>query len=246
MLIPTLKERFKLLLESAGVYFKRTRSVHFGTDLWLDLKRLGFATLPSRVVFDVGANRGAWTRELLLRYPDTTVHAFEPVPEVFSELQRGLKHCTNVQLNNLGLSDVPRRAQMTTYDVSEFSSLHDSGTAQHQVTGRISVVVSTIDAYCRATGVRRLSLLKTDTEGHDLQVITGARGMLHGSVDLVYTECEFHRGRHPHAKFMDLYSYLTGLGFGFVTLYTESADSQSGFAYGSALFSRRADATRTS
>src|SRR3954466_7127781 len=60
-------------------------------------------TMPScRVVFDAGANVGAWTQSVLALNPAVQIHAFEPSARTFAALEaKGLP--ASVVLNRLAL-----------------------------------------------------------------------------------------------------------------------------------------------
>src|SRR4051812_12058458 len=55
------------------------------------------------VVVDVGANRGAWTREALTMFPDCHVHGFEPSKSAFHQLSSSLGSDPRVSLWNTAL-----------------------------------------------------------------------------------------------------------------------------------------------
>ena len=58
-------------------------------------------------VFDVGANVGVWTKEVLKKYPDTQVHLFEPVPHTYHLLLKNLSDYLrggNIFPNNIALA----------------------------------------------------------------------------------------------------------------------------------------------
>ena len=60
------------------------------------------------VVFDVGANRGQWCREVLAACPQAQIHCFEPAADTWQTLwQQGFP--PNVVCNRLGLGPRPAR-----------------------------------------------------------------------------------------------------------------------------------------
>jgi hypothetical protein len=71
----------------------------------------------------------------------------------------------------------------------------------------------TVDAYCEQHGIRRVDVLKTDTEGHDLQVLQGADRMIRdGAVGWVLSEVTFDPTDHVHSQFSEIHSWLTARG----------------------------------
>jgi hypothetical protein len=61
----------------------------------------------------------------------------------------------------------------------------------------------------RLKTIDHLNLLKTDTEGFDLEVITGAKSALSDAqVDMIVAEVGFHPERRHHTYLPDVQSYL--------------------------------------
>jgi hypothetical protein len=79
-----------------------------------------------QVVFDVGANEGAWTETVLTLSSELQVHAFEPSPDTFGNLKR--KNLPpSVRLNNVGLGEVAEHRllyQIGSEQQSELRSLY--------------------------------------------------------------------------------------------------------------------------
>jgi FkbM family methyltransferase len=144
------------------------------------------------VVFDVGACHGEWTRYVLQANPAAQVHCFEPVAATFDALVAS-GFPPQVVCNRFGLSD---EAGERVVDAAS-SSLHRvaaeratpsahptlpgaaTGGAEPGADGATeSVQLQTLDAYCAASGVERIDMLKIDVEGHELAVLRGAREMI--------------------------------------------------------------------
>lgn len=152
--------------------------------------RFSKETLPSaRVVFDVGAHVGLWTRAALKINPGAQYHCFEPCPDTFAEL-RSNDFPDNVVLNNCGLGDA--EGELTMYLApaeSGNNSLYSRRGVPSPPTGEVRVRLSTVDAYCAAKGIERVDFVKIDVEGHELAVLRGAKRMLtEGRIELIQLE----------------------------------------------------------
>lgn len=139
-----------------------------------------------KVVFDVGANRGEWTRLATEHMPLANVHAFEPVPQTAALLrtQVGVDGRAEVHEFALGDRDETRRISLDVPRSELVSVLNPA-------TGPDSIVVSVRrgDAFCSELGIRQIDLLKIDTEGSDHSVIAGFETMLRRSqIDVVQFE----------------------------------------------------------
>jgi FkbM family methyltransferase len=122
------------------------------------------------VVVDVGANVGDWSAVALER------------------LERRFGQDDRVAVIRRALSDDPGELR--------FWEEPSGGTMSSVVAGYSSVdsmvrtvPVTTLDAELSALGVDRVDVLKVDTEGFDLRVLRGARGLLSGGkIDVVQFE----------------------------------------------------------
>jgi FkbM family methyltransferase len=139
-------------------------------------------------VFDVGANVGDWTMAVHETCPAATVHAFEIVPQTFERLARNIAGVSSIVTNNYGLAD--REGPVNVRFFHEDPELSSLVAVPYD---RPSVIVPsrtmTGDAYCEACGIARIDLLKIDTEGSELLVLEGLRGMLSsGRIDVIQFE----------------------------------------------------------
>lgn len=183
-------------------YYRRLHLVSlrgrgFGAGGWREsgeaalLERLGRERTDMRVIFDVGANVGDWSREAARTWPDATIHAFEPAGATFAEYVEATAGL-NVRPVRAALSD--RRDQATLHAVPGESALSSLYERDLVVQGMSMTEVETVDQitlddYCADAGIEHIDLLKIDAEGHDLMVLRGARGLIDsGSIDLIQFE----------------------------------------------------------
>jgi FkbM family methyltransferase len=150
---------------------------------------------PEEAVLDIGANIGfysviaAGARSSCV---SGAVHAFEPNPRIFAELERNLalNHFTNAHAHCQAVGD---NVSETTLYVQEnaitYSSLRRT---QDFLTQAIRVPVTTLDAYAREKKLK-LGLIKLDVEGAELLALRGARQVLERDRPTVLYE-EFPRG----------------------------------------------------
>ncbi|HYF03151.1 MAG TPA: FkbM family methyltransferase [Patescibacteria group bacterium] len=75
----------------------------------------GIKVSPGDCVFDVGANIGMFSMCIASQFPDLTLYAFEPIPELFSILQsnakKHLERARSYKLLKTGLSDSFKKAE---------------------------------------------------------------------------------------------------------------------------------------
>ena len=82
------------------------------------------------------------------------------------------------------------------------------------------VQVTTLDEFCVDRDVDHIDLLKTDTQGFDLEVLKGGANLLHDSrIRLIFMEVNFSELYVGQARFDDEYRFLIDNGFRFVSFY---------------------------
>ena len=133
--------------------------------------------------FDIGANVGYYT--LLAAewmQQGSQIHAFEPSPEVFQQLQRTVRHArgaANIHLSSTALSNtdgkaafyLPTNGAWTLGSLTQDFSYARGGTP-------IQVPTTRLDTYCHTHGVPRIDLIKMDVEGAEKQVLEGMGDLL--------------------------------------------------------------------
>jgi FkbM family methyltransferase len=140
------------------------------------------AHLPAEaVVFDVGANVGVFTEELLAAHSCSSCHLFEPVREYFEILDQRLGARPGVHCHNLALGK--EDGGLKTIFRSPTGSLGWNTFLREdpaQPSGSIPADMlpeecrmTSIDAFCEARGIDRIDLLKIDVEGYEGEVIAG-------------------------------------------------------------------------
>lgn len=145
------------------------------------------------VVFDVGANEGAYARAIRQHLENAELYAFEPHPKTYEALRRDAENHQYIALN-LGLGDAPGEHVIYDYahqDGSQHASLYRGVIEEIHKGESVSyrIALDTIDHVVEKHGVDRIHLLKIDTEGHELKVLQGAqRALERGMIELVHFE----------------------------------------------------------
>ncbi len=225
-----------------GYRFDRISVQRFGIDPLVDVQRLAarFA-MPVRSIFDVGANAGQTAIACRDAFPGAQITCFEPVPETFAALQSTIASLGRVAAHNMALSDRQGHARIHTYDSSLVASLEaDAPFTQGRVAHEIDVTLDTLDQFCSAHDVARIDLLKIDTEGHDIAVLRGGRGMLAaGRIGFVLTEFNRLSADDAPGSLAAIDALLSSHHYHFVGCYIdEVVVRETPFVVGNALFVR--------
>ena len=145
------------------------------------LKQRGY--LP-KVVYDVGAADGSWTRQALQYWPDATYFCFEPLSERTPSLEAlQVSSPKQIFVNVCGVGDADGEQSI---GVSEF--LWDSSFAYSGSSSRI-VPVRRLDSLIKS-GMPLPSFIKIDVQGFERRVLGGGQEAMRHA-DLILMECQF-------------------------------------------------------
>jgi FkbM family methyltransferase len=165
---------------------------------------------PGDIVCDIGANKGNFVYWLSRWCGHGRVVAFEPQPELASGL---------ADLCRAGLGNVKVEAKAVYSHSGErdlfLPKRHQPGASLHRAAlggegfTTLSVPLVSLDDYFGEND--RVTLLKIDVEGAELEVFKGAERILRQHAPLLVFECE---NRHlAPGDVRDVFSYLASLGY---------------------------------
>ena len=188
--IGSLRRQVRALCQQVEKQESRVGDLHklvtdqvFGMHTALDgLKQRGYSP---KIIYDIGAADGVWTRLALDSFPDAHIVCFEPLAERFETLRQLESNSRgHVRFLNVGVGDVDTDLQL---GVSE--SLYDSSFAYGAVKSR-TVPVRTLETLQRTEGLELPSFIKIDVQGFEKRVIEGGPSAF-AHADMVLMECQF-------------------------------------------------------
>lgn len=149
-------------------------------------------------IFDIGANVGLLCLPFAkILSPKGIVHAFEPDPEVFSDLLENIKinNLTNIICKPLALQD---NHELKTITLHKRRAIHDDGRKNAglstiesnptYVIGEESVACRTIDNYVEENSIKQVDFLKIDAEGADSKVLFGSNKTIERFLPIIVYE----------------------------------------------------------
>lgn len=163
------------------------------------------------IVFDVGANIGKYSKKVLTKFSNLPVriYAFEPTRNAFFALQSMAINQAKIIPLKIGLSSSCRSA-IIYYDRKGMigSSLYKpNALSERHIAEDIELV--TLDEFCNNNQVSYIHLLKIDVEGHELDVILGARELINNKkIKFIQFEMSF-ANINSRVFFKDLYTALS-------------------------------------
>jgi FkbM family methyltransferase len=191
---------------------------------WAILKPIGPVYRP-HVMLDVGAHAGWFFHCWHDWCPQASVHAFEPYPPSFANMQALYGSDPCVMLNETAVGSAIGKSELNVLADSLVSNsllAPDQSTWDevHYRTGavsRVTVPVTTLDAYCAQHAVDRVYLIKIDVQGFELEVLRGAQDTL-ARTDHVFVESAIRPLYHGSASFTAVADFMQSQGFHLMTL----------------------------
>lgn len=169
------------------------------------------------VVFDVGANRGNYSR-MVLALADQNgrhveLHAFEPMQKSYKALSCDLMlHRMNVHLNQFAASSSEKMITMYADEPdSEIASIAPRGLRYKgiRLDHKETVNALRLDTYIAQQGISKIDFMKIDVEDHELEVLRGLGNLLNPDI----VSCiQFEYGGTSGTLF-DLYTILENSGY---------------------------------
>lgn len=197
------------------------------------------------VIVEAGAFDGKDTCANATRWSSSTIHAFEPVPEIYALLATNTSHLSQIHTHNIALSSTAGTAQ---FHVSEkpsrpgkpfqAGSLHEPqerlNWSDARYTHTITIPTTTLDAWANEQGVLKIDMLWLDAQGHELEILKGATHLL-PHVSVIYTEVHFIQAYKGQPLYKQLKAWLETNQF---TQVAQDFEDESRWFFGNALFVR--------
>ena len=156
-------------------------------------------------VIDIGAHKGEFINSIISLKKKVKIYSFEPQSKIFKELKNRFKRKKNIFVYNLAISNINKNKKLNISiktSTSTFSDYNENSywkkTKDFLLTGlnKSSIINSeiiqgvTLDKFCKNNNIKNIDLLKIDTEGHEFEVLLGAKNLLKKNVR--YILIEFH------------------------------------------------------
>lgn len=161
---------------------------------------------PRRDFLDVGAHIGYYSSYLspLVR----RAYAFEPDPRNLPGLRANAAIAGNVEVIDVAVSAQAGRGRLNLAGGSAVSHLQGAS----ETGDAVEVQVTSVDHFVAARPDVRVGLVKTDVEGHDLEVLRGMEETVSRDQPLILTECSDGDGLAELRRRWEyeIFSYLRG------------------------------------
>jgi len=148
----------------------------------------GYAVKQPKIIFDIGANVGVYSVLFSIRYPESEIYAFEPVPETYQNLLKNieLNGCQNIHAFNFGFWDKETELEMgiPSDRKSNNTGLYSIYHNKEQVVVKAKFV--NLDQWCFDNN-KCPDMIKIDAEGAEYTILSNGTKALE-KVNLLVTE----------------------------------------------------------
>ncbi len=152
-------------------------------------------------VVEAGAFTGKDTLALAQRFPQATIHAFEPIREIYTELQKNTQNFPTIKTYSLALSNTngsatfyraqnPKRPDAICQAGSLLAPCERLAHSPITYPHTSMVPTITLDSWAADQGITAVDFLWLDLQGHELAVLQ-ASPILMQTVKAVYLEINF-------------------------------------------------------
>jgi FkbM family methyltransferase len=193
----------------------------------------------ARVIFDVGACIGAFSKQFLLNWPKARVYAFEPDNRCIKKL--GEMRLDRFHVVKKCVGKGPGRVMFNAH-----SSDLSIGTMKKPFRPldefrQVEVDLVSIDDFCKANRVKTVDIIKIDTQGGELDALRGAATTL-DTVEVVVVELMFHEHCISVSPWWEIPKLLHRHGlhlYWLFSAYKKISGGEERIAFADAVFSRR-------
>ena len=203
----------KIAYNKIGILKYQSPKLSGETYLMDTILKSQLASKAKPVLFDVGANVGNYTQELTETFPEASIYAFEPNNHTYAELKKyqNLRvHCINSGLGSEEKMNImysyanDLNSEHATLYKDVLTDLHGTKTVQE-----INFHITSLDKFSILNNLEFIDFLKIDTEGHELEVLKGAKEMLSKN-KIGIIQFEFNEMNVVSRVFLkDFYSFLS-------------------------------------
>ncbi len=195
---------------------RRIRGRRFGT---VSKKYIGKFLPECPIIVEAGAHIGIDTLEMADTWPRGSIHAFEPVPDLYNQLKFNTEKRKNVFCYPFALSHIAGFSKMYISSGSSNGSSSLLPPKEHLTRypnvafiDTIEVETITLDAWAENQGFPHPDLLWMDVQGHELSLLKGAENSLE-SIQAIYGEVNLVEAYEGGALYPELRTWLEDFGF---------------------------------
>jgi FkbM family methyltransferase len=177
------------------------------------------------LIFDIGANQGQSIERFKKIFEQPNIHAFEPIKSEFNILKEKYYSDKNITLNNLAVGNINNQKKIfyvnAKTSTSSFNKLKSNSkwlktrskelniSTNKFIKESVKINIVTIDNYCLKNNIKRIDILKIDTQGYEDKILEGAQKVLSsGIVSIIELEIMFDNVYQKYLTFSKIEKFL--------------------------------------
>lgn len=198
---------------------------------------------PDPIIVEGGAFIGNDTLRMAHAWPEASIYAFEPVPEIFRHLYNNTKNYPNIYPVNLALGDTDgKRLFWPSQNPKKNSSPSQAGSllppkerlnwSNVSFLEPIELPTITLASWIKEQEIEHIDLLWLDLQGYELPVMQASESVI-TQIPLIYTEVHFIEAYQGQAQYHELKQWLESVGF---TMIAKDFPEKPDWFFGNVLF----------
>ena len=240
-----MKRFIKKLVNRLGIDIKRLHPELRNSLSFDDIYNLKIKDNP--VIFDVGANQGQSIERFRKIFPKCVIHSFEPIKNEFEMLRNKYSNDEKIKINNHAIGDeVGRKKFYITASTGNSSfnrvnkntswikkrSIQNNTSIEKYIKEIVEVNVNTLDQYCDINKIKKIDILKIDTQGYEDKILAGSKNILKNNIiNFIELEIMFDNVYEKYLSFSDIEKYLLPNQFRFSAIRTYNENLFQGLVF---------------
>ena len=170
-------------------------------------------------IIDVGSNSGQFSKVATHFYPNAAINAFEPLPDLYSKIEKLFQSNQKITTHNLALGNEVGVIKFNKNKYGHISSILEISSdnihypKQENDLAQIDVAIKTLDSLSLIDSKSKgLTLLKLDVQGYELEVLKGGDETIK-HIDYIVIEANLEQLYTNQPSFNQMNEYLTSKGF---------------------------------
>ncbi|HEY9637597.1 MAG TPA: FkbM family methyltransferase [Coleofasciculaceae cyanobacterium] len=209
---------FQIIKSHLGILITKDDIITYQTTPLEEDKFKWLQNMNINTVIDVGAHKGEFALQLYTILPNARFYCFEPLPDIFLELQANLKDLNNFSIFNLAVGD--QQGEITMYrssfspssSIRKMADIHKNNFPYTSGGKLENVEINALDKITNKLELEDNILLKIDVQGYEDKVIQGGSHILERS-KVIIIETSFYELYERQALFGDIHKLLAERGF---------------------------------
>jgi FkbM family methyltransferase len=169
----------------------------------LELQKRGY---DSKVIYDIGAFKGDWSKEVKHYFPQAKCFLFEANPAYAADLMN-----TGLDFFNVALSE-PGKSSVRFYNAGATgNSYYKENTVIFDNSSSVELSCTTLDSLIDQYKLPIPNFLKIDTQGSEIDILKGFQNLT--EVDFILIECPIIQYNHGAPNIHDYLTYFKNFNF---------------------------------